>query len=59
MNTNKPESPLESWERFLRAYVEKHGLKYEDVIQKSELVERLNILWLRTATAQEGKENPE
>ena len=59
MNTNKPESPLESWERFLRAYVEKHGLKYDDVIQKDELVERLNILWLRTATAQEGKKNPE
>ena len=58
MNINEPESPLESWEKFLRAYVAKHGLKYEDVIQNAEFVERLNIIWLRTRTALEGKENP-
>jgi|KBSSwiStaDraftv2_1062776.scaffolds.fasta_scaffold704736_1 hypothetical protein len=58
MNINEPESPLESWEKFLRAYVAKHRLKYEDVIKNAELVERLNIIWLRTRTALDGKGNP-
>lgn len=55
MNINEPESPLESWENFLRAYAAKHGLIYEDVIKDSELVERLNILWLRTRNRHGGE----
>lgn len=58
MNTNKPESPLESWERFLRAYAARHGLKFEVVIKNAELVERLNIIWLRTKTTLDEKGNP-
>jgi hypothetical protein len=53
MNT---ETDLESWERFLRAYVDKHGLKYEDVLQDPLHVERLNLIWLRTRNRSKGNE---
>ena len=55
MNINEPDSSLEEWETFLRAYVAKHGPRYEVVIHDSELVERLNIIWLRTRNRPEGE----
>lgn len=42
------ESPLESWENFLRMYCKRYQLSYPEVIADPVLIEQLNVIWLRS-----------
>jgi hypothetical protein len=42
------ESPLESWENFLRMYCKSYQLSYPEVIADPVLIEQLNVIWLRS-----------
>jgi hypothetical protein len=42
------ESPLESWENFLRMYCQNYQLSYPEVLANTVLIEQLNVLWLRS-----------
>lgn len=41
---------LLSWTQFVLDYCADHGLSWDAVIRNAEIVELLNILWLRTRT---------
>ncbi len=51
-NAVENQDPLESWSRFLNNYCEREGISLEAVSQNEDLIERLNIIWLRVRSAQ-------